>query len=71
VQLQFRRSRLHEVKHTGIGDNNAIGLNFTNGIDIFGQFRDVAVMGEEIEREIGAPAACAGEGDAFQHFLKR
>ena len=59
------------MKHAGVGDDHAIRPHLADGLDILGQLLDIAVVGEQVERQIGALAVGAGEGHAFQHLLKR
>jgi hypothetical protein len=45
--------------------------NLANGFNIVRQFLDIAVVREEVERQIGALAMSAGESDAFQNAVER
>ena len=65
MDLQFGRGAFDEMEHAWVGDDHAIGAHLAYGIDILRQLFDIAVVGKQVEGQIGALAMGAGIGNAF------
>ena len=71
MKLQLRGGLLDETEDAGVGDDDPVRPDLANGLNVFRQFFDIAVVREEVERQIGALAAGVGKSDALQNFVER